>query len=106
MTSRTSQPTSLNLTWSPIISPPDCSSNTESVPAFCLQIKGLTKVQKGVVLVLEPGQQGSVGHCMTLVTRYPLVNQVEREANSVLTSSFIGSDRQSGSYNLRKKTQY
>ena len=93
---------SLTLAWSPIVSSPDHPSDTESAPAFRLQIKGLTKVQKGVVPVLEPGQRVSVGHWITLVTRYSLVDQVEREVNSVLMLSFIGNDRQSGLYNLRK----
>ena len=35
---------------------------------------------------------------MTLVMRYLLVNQVDREVNSVLTSSLIGSERQNGRY--------
>ena len=60
---------SLTLAWSPIVSSPDRSSDTESTLAFRLQIRGLTKVQKDVVLVFEPGQRGSGGHCMTLVTR-------------------------------------
>ena len=36
---------------------------------------------------------------MTLVMRYFLADRVEREANSVLTSLLIESDRQSGLYN-------
>ena len=35
---------------------------------------------------------------MALVTRYLLVDRVERDVNSALTSLFIGSDRQSGWY--------
>ena len=35
---------------------------------------------------------------MTLVTRYLLVDRVEREVNSVLTPSLIGSEKQSGLY--------
>jgi len=93
---------SLTLAWSPIVSSPDRSSDTESAPAFWFQIKGFTKVQKGGVLVLGPGQRGSGGHCMTLVTRYTLVDREERKVNSVLTSSLIGSDRQSGLYNVIK----
>ena len=90
---------SLTLAWSLIVSSPDHSSDTESAPSFRLQIKGFAKAQKGVVLPLEPGQQGAGGHCMTLVTRCLVADRVEREVNCVLTSSLIGSDRQSGLYN-------
>jgi len=67
--------------------------------SLSLQIKGFAKVQKDVVtlLLLEPGPGG---HCMTLVTRYLLVDRGEREVNSVLTLSLFGSDRQSGLYNV------
>jgi len=74
------------------------SSNRASVPSFQLQIKSFTKVHKDVVFLLEPGQGEIGGHCMTLVTRYLLVNRAEREVNSVLTSLLIGSDRQNGLY--------
>ena len=36
---------------------------------------------------------------MTLVMKYLLVDRVEREVNSVLTLSLLGSDRQSGLFN-------
>jgi len=48
--------------------------------------------------MVELGWQGSVGHCMILVTRYLLVGRVENEVNNDLSSSFLGSDRISGLY--------
>jgi len=52
--------------------------------------------------VRESGQEGLGRYCMTLVMRYLSVSRVEKETNSDLKSSLLGSDRPSGLYNSVK----